>query len=44
VIAEDKQGAGDGIVREGLLVEPRQAVDAAAEIDRRDGPRIFISG
>ena len=36
-VAEDEDGAGEGIVLEGLLSEPGQAVDAATEIDRLDG-------
>ena len=36
-IAEDEDGACERIVLEGLLAEPRQAVDPAAKIDRLDG-------
>src|SRR5512135_1600917 len=44
-IAENKDGAGEGVVLEGLLTEPRQAVDAASEIGRLDAAtRIFIWG
>ena len=36
-IAEDEHGAGEGIVLEGFLAQPRQAIDAAAKIGRLDG-------
>ena len=36
-IAEDEDGAGERVVLEGLLAEPRQAVDPATKIDRLDG-------
>src|SRR5512135_348116 len=38
-IAENKDGAGERVVLEGLLTEPRQAVDAASEIGRLDGDK-----
>jgi len=35
-IAEDEDGAGERVVLEGLLAEPRQAVDPASEVGRLD--------
>src|SRR5262249_46740075 len=36
-IAEDEDGAGEGVFVKGLLAQPRQAVDAATEVGRLDG-------
>ena len=35
-IAEDEDGSGEGVVLEGFLAKPGQAVDPATEIDRLD--------
>ena len=36
-IAEDEHGANEGILSKGLLAEPCQTVDPAAEVGRLDG-------
>src|SRR4051812_2651380 len=36
-IAEDEDDAGKGVVLEGLLAEPRQAVDPTAKVSGLDG-------
>jgi hypothetical protein len=36
-IAEDEDNASKGVVLEGLLAEPGQAIDAATEVGRLDG-------
>ena len=36
-IAEDEDDASKGVVLEGVLTEPGQAIDAASEIGRLDG-------
>jgi hypothetical protein len=40
-IAEDEDGAGEGVVPERLLAKPGQSVDSPAEVGRLDGHQDF---